>query len=124
MTSDFKMDLISTIIISYTISSNAILFKLPDEVCVQTKLVGDNKEVNKIYSCCVLLTSPCFKKNCASELFLTSPISITTLWHSRPQRPRSFWLANQIFRFDGKSMNRGFQELNQPRGRVSWYLKA
>ena len=56
------MDLISTIIISYKISSNAILFKLPDKVCLQTKPVGDNKEVNKTYSCCVLLTSPCLKK--------------------------------------------------------------
>ena len=55
-------NVICTITISYKISSNAILFKLPDEVCVQTKPVGDNKEVNKIYSCCVLLTSPCLKE--------------------------------------------------------------
>ena len=54
--------MICVITISYKISSKAILFKLPDKVCVQTKLVGDNKEVNKIYSCCVLLTSPCVKK--------------------------------------------------------------
>ena len=55
-------NVICTITISYKISSKAILFKLPNEVCVQTKPVGDNKEVNKIYSCCVLLTSPCLKK--------------------------------------------------------------
>ena len=37
-------NLICTITISYKISANAILFKLPDEVCVQMKPVGDNKD--------------------------------------------------------------------------------
>ena len=62
-------NVICTITISYKISSNAILFKLPNEVCVETKPVGDNKEVNKIYSCCVLLTCPCLK-NCLKKKIL------------------------------------------------------
>ena len=64
-----RWNVICTITISYKISSKAILFKLPDKVCVQTKLVRDNKEVNKIYSCCVLLTSPCLKKFYVRDFF-------------------------------------------------------